>query len=214
MIKNIIFDVNGVLRILNNDPISHYLPKKLCEKYKSKYENTLCRDFVVKVFHNRIYAQHDLGLIDREELIAKLSENANEPLNVVASFMNKRLLKKHNTIFKPMMKLIKNLKLCGYRTFILSNMGKDMSEALKGMLGTNNFDDIIFSCDVHMMKPNSKIFKYAIQRFNINPKESLFIDDTLSNLVPFDKLGGHTYLFDKNKIKQNIIEIEKLITTL
>ena len=214
MIKNIIFDVNKVLRVLNNEPLENFMPQKLFLKHKKQYETVMSKDYIKKVYHNSIFTQYDLGLIERDDLIKRLSEKFCEPLEVVTAVMDTRLLKKHNTVFKPMINLIKNLKKQGKKVFILSNMGKDMSEVLTEMMGKENFDDIIYSCDVHMVKPNKDIYEYAIERFNINPTESLFVDDTKPNLDTFAMLGGHTYLFDYTQMENSIDEIENLISKL
>lgn len=214
MIKNIIFDVNKVLRILNNEPLENFMPQKLFLKHKKQYENVMSKDYIQKVYHNSIFTQYDLGLIERNDLIKRLSEKFSEPLEVVTAVMDTRLQKKHNTVFKPMINLVKNLKKQGKKVFILSNMGKDMSEVLTDMMGKDNFDDIIYSCDVHMVKPNKDIYELAIERFNINPSESLFVDDTKPNLDTFKILGGHTYLFDYKQMENSIAEIENLISKL
>ena len=214
MIKNVIFDVNKVLRILNNEPLENFIPQKLFLKYKKLYENVESKDYMRKVYHNSIFTQYDLGLIEREDLIKRLSEHYSEPLEIVSVIMDTRLLKKHNTIFKPMIKLIKKLRKQGLKTYILSNMGKDMSQVLTEMIGKKHFDDIIYSCDVHMIKPNKDIYEYAFDRFGINPSESLFVDDTKINLDTFSMLGGHTYLFDYNQMEKSVSEIENLISKL
>ena len=214
MIKNVIFDVNKVLRVLNNESLENFMPQKLFLKHKKQYENVMSKDYIFKVYHNQIFTQYDLGLIERDDLIQRLSEKFSEPVEVVKAVMDTRLLKKHNTIFKPMITLIKTLKKQGKKVFILSNMGKDMSAVLTEMMGKENFDDIIYSCDVHMIKPNKDIYELAIKRFNINPQESLFVDDTKANLETFKALGGHTYLFDYNKMDSAITEIKSLISNL
>ncbi len=211
MIKNVIFDVHKVLRLLNNEPLEDYLPKKLFLKYKTRYANTMSKDYIKKVYQNSIFTQYDLGLIARDDLILRLSEKYNEPIEVVKAVMDSRLLKKHNSILKPMIKFIKSLKKHGFKTFILSNMGNDMATVLTKMLGRKNFNDIIFSCDAHMIKPNKDIFEYAVERFKINPSESLFIDDTAPNLEPFKNMGGHTFLFDYKNMDNEIEKIAAII---
>ncbi len=214
MIKNVIFDVNKVLRILKDEPLENYLSAKLFEKYKKQYNSITSSAYIKKVYHNSIFTQYDLGLIEREDLIIRLSEKYHEPVEVVREFMDNRCLKEHNVIFEPMINLIKELRENGIKTYILSNMGKDMSEALMDGLGKENFDDIVYSCDVHMIKPNKEIFKYAIERFKINPEESLFVDDTEHNLIPFKELGGYTYLFDYKKLEEAILQIKNLVNNL
>lgn len=214
MIKNIIFDVNKVLRILNNEKLENYLPQDIFFKFKSRYRDVYSKEYIKKVYHNSIFTQYDLGFIERNDLIEKLSETYDEPIEVVQAFMDARCFEIHNTIFEPMINLIKKLRKNGYKTFILSNMGKDMADSLITMINKDNFDDVIFSCDVHMIKPNRDIFEYALKRFNINANESLFIDDYELNLIPFKSLGGHTYLFDYKKMEKAILEIENLIKNI
>ncbi len=159
MIKNVIFDVNKVLRILKDEPLKNYLSPKLFEKYKKQYNNTTSSTYIKQVYHNSIFTQYDLGLIERDDLIIRLSEKYHEPLEVVREFMDNRCLKEHNVIFESMINLVKELRKSGVKTYILSNMGKDMSEALMDGLGKENFDDIVYSGDVHKSKPKKDMFE-------------------------------------------------------
>lgn len=211
MIKNIIFDVNKVLRILNNEPLTNYFSKKQLLKYGTKYKDVYVSDYVKKYFNNAIFHQFDLGLISNEDLVKRLSENYGEPAEVLNTFLEKRCEKIHNTIFKPMIIFVKALKKQGYKVFVLSNMGKDASIALTKMLNKKNFDDIIYSCDVHMCKPNKDMFEYALTRFNADPEETLLIDDTKANIDAFESLGGNVFLFDYKTMEQSITNILSLI---
>ena len=51
------------------------------------------------------------------------------------------------------------------------------------------FDELILSHEVHMTKPEKKIFDYAIEKAGCKPEEILFIDDGLNNVVSAKKLG-------------------------
>lgn len=211
MIKNVIFDVNKVLRILNPDSINSYFSKAQLEKYGDRYNNVTIRDYFNTFFHNKIYEQYDLGLISQNALILALSKEFNEPVDVLSTILEKRCLKKNNTIFKPMITLIKNLRKSGIKTYILSNMGKEAADVLKVYLGQENFDGVIFSCEIHKNKPNANIYEHAINEFNIDAKESLFVDDTFENLIPFNLLGGRTYLFDYKQMKKCIQDIKRIV---
>jgi epoxide hydrolase-like predicted phosphatase len=51
------------------------------------------------------------------------------------------------------------------------------------------FDELILSHEVHMMKPDPKLFEYAIEKAGCKPEEILYIDDGLNNIRVAAKLG-------------------------
>lgn len=56
------------------------------------------------------------------------------------------------------------------------------------------FDGILRSYEAGVMKPDPAIFRLAAERFGIHPDETLFIDDSRSNLDAAEALGFHTLL--------------------
>jgi len=36
------------------------------------------------------------------------------------------------------------------------------------------FDFSVFSCNIGMLKPDVKIYQYAMEEMNVNPKDSMF----------------------------------------
>jgi HAD superfamily hydrolase (TIGR01509 family) len=48
------------------------------------------------------------------------------------------------------------------------------------------------------MKPNKEIFDYTMQKNNLLPHETLFIDDHLPNTTAAHALGLHTILFSNS----------------
>ena len=62
---------------------------------------------------------------------------------------------------------------------------------------------------IKLVKPDRAIYQLAISRFNLYPKETVFIDDKLENIKTAKKLNFKTiFLDDPHKIK---IEINKFI---
>ncbi len=55
------------------------------------------------------------------------------------------------------------------------------------------FDGFYLSHEIGMRKPNPDIFEFVLQKHNLNPKECLFIDDTLENINTAATLGFHTW---------------------
>ena len=54
------------------------------------------------------------------------------------------------------------------------------------------FDDKIISGHVGLAKPDTKIYQLAIDKFNLVPEKSLFIDDKIENVHGAKQLGIHT----------------------
>ena len=57
----------------------------------------------------------------------------------------------------------------------------------------NCFDAFYLSQEIHLRKPNFDIYNFVLDTHQINPKESLFIDDTKENTESAKKLGIHTW---------------------
>ena len=58
-------------------------------------------------------------------------------------------------------------------------------------------DDIIISAEINKIKPNADFYEYILNRYNITPRELLFIDDNIDNIK------------SANTLKINTIKVEK-----
>ncbi|MHA4896153.1 HAD family hydrolase [Pedobacter sp. PWIIR3] len=93
-----------------------------------------------------------------------------------------------------------------YRTFLLSNTNEIhynfftdyllKEYQLKG--NEDLFEKVYYSQQMLMRKPNVEIFQKVIDENNLNPEETLFIDDSPQHLVGAAKVGLHTLLMDRN----------------
>jgi HAD superfamily hydrolase (TIGR01509 family) len=85
-----------------------------------------------------------------------------------------------------------------YKIGLLSNIYKGMLPQLleKELIPNIEYQSIVFSCDVGMMKPEPEIYLLAQKQINVNPEEILFIDDKQENLDAAASLGWRTFLFD------------------
>jgi len=51
------------------------------------------------------------------------------------------------------------------------------------------FDELILSHETHLIKPNPKIFEYAIKKAGCKPRQIVYIDDGLNNIRSAKELG-------------------------
>lgn len=92
---------------------------------------------------------------------------------------------------------------CEYKMYMLSNtnpimwndeIGKNFRQLGKDV--NYYFDGIARSYEIGAMKPDLKVFQWVIDQFGINPKETLFFDDSQSNLDAAARLGFQTLLVE------------------
>jgi epoxide hydrolase-like predicted phosphatase len=96
-----------------------------------------------------------------------------------------------------------------YKVYYLSDNRRDRVEKINN----NNtflhlFEDGIFSSEVGIRKPDPEIYKLALQKANVEPKEAVFIDDKEKNLIPAIGLGMHGIHFTEPSIVRK--ELQKL----
>ncbi len=84
----------------------------------------------------------------------------------------------------------------GYKTAILSNMPGDILVHIKKMFSwIADFNVHAFSCDLGFVKPGLPIYRYCLQKLKIQPKESLFIDDSYENIAAAKQLGMNALVY-------------------
>lgn len=89
-----------------------------------------------------------------------------------------------------------------YRTFLLSNINAihydyvhDYLKREFGMADNSNlFEKTYYSHLVGKRKPDAEIFEQVLRENNLDPAETLFIDDSPQHLETAKKLGLQTYL--------------------
>jgi len=201
----LVFDLGGVVVDLD---FTTFVDKVLS---KSPYYNNQRDSTLLKVFWKEVEI-FDKGLISEEEFyrlacnklsVCTISKNEfYEAFNSVMSRVNKEVL--------DVIKKLRALNL--FKIIALSNVNKshiDNASQKKVFLPfLKLFDELIFSYEVHMIKPEPEIFQYTINKAGCRPEEIAFIDDNLSNVVPARKLGIIGIHF--TNLKNLIEELKKL----
>jgi len=91
-----------------------------------------------------------------------------------------------------MVELVKNIrKNNNLKLMCMSNINSSHWKYIKKMKWNiwDLFDDFILSHEVHLTKPDSKIFEIAIQKAGCKPEEIVFIDDGFNNIRAALELG-------------------------
>ena len=95
-------------------------------------------------------------------------------------------------------------------TGIISNAWPDAREAIKAHVNDTQFDDLIFSAEVGLAKPDRRIFDLALDRLRVQPAEAIFIDDVQGNVEAAQAIGMAGIRFVSTE--QTIMDIERIFT--
>lgn len=86
-----------------------------------------------------------------------------------------------------------------YDFVLLSNDVKEWSKYLFELHGLQKyFKGSIISGEIHMRKPENRIFMYAVQHLQCSPQECIFVDNSVQNLNAAQKIGMNTVLFNRD----------------
>ncbi|TRZ70299.1 MAG: HAD family phosphatase [Bacteroidetes bacterium] len=88
-----------------------------------------------------------------------------------------------------------------YRIFILSNSNEihynRYLDDFRKNYGYRSFTDLFeqtwFSFQIHLQKPSKEIFEYVIRAGNLDPAETLFVDDSVQHIGSAGNVGLRTY---------------------
>jgi epoxide hydrolase-like predicted phosphatase len=84
-----------------------------------------------------------------------------------------------------------------YRLAILSNHAREWTEYMQKEFDFfGYFDQVIFSCDVHLRKPDRRIYELALRQLGSGPQRCLFVDDKKRNTDGAEAVGMKTIVLE------------------
>lgn len=111
------------------------------------------------------------------------------------------------------LEMLRRMRMAGYRIFVLSNTNPVMfntwiDRAFRQEGGSVNdyFDGIVVSFQELMCKPNVAIFENLMRRYGLNPSETLMLDDSEKNCRAAAEAGAHAFQIGKTD-KDDMIAI-------
>jgi putative hydrolase of the HAD superfamily len=85
---------------------------------------------------------------------------------------------------------IDQLRSAGKRVAMLSNMPRELGEALKTRTDRlSRFDQVTLSYELHSVKPEPAIYEQCLEGIGTAPEQTLFLDDKIVNVQGAELLG-------------------------
>ena len=104
---------------------------------------------------------------------------------------------------------LKELRDKGYKVLILSNFSeKALRECKDELKYMQEADGAVISCKVKMIKPDEEIYRYLLEKYEVEPSKAVFIDDTAVNIEAAKRLKINGILFENRQ--QAVYELQKL----
>ncbi len=192
-IKNIIFDLGGVVLNLDQNKTIRAFKKLGADLTKLNDASSLFTDF-------------ETGKIDANFFVDTLHAHLNGTASkeAIIHAWNSMLLE----LPSERVDLINSLKK-DYQLILLSNTNTIHIDAVYQEHGKevfeNLFSKIFLSHEIGLRKPTVECYKYVLDQAGINGEESIFIDDMPANIKGADQAGIHT-IWAKTPVDQWFLE--------
>ena len=179
MYKNIVFDFGGVM--VDFDPYEYLV---------DLFGNHEVEDEVFALtFGSEEWQLLDAGRITRGEANLRMLDRAKK---TGRAFEVQGVLDDWMHILRPrrrMQELVQKLKAHGYCVYYLSNIPEDVLDLLMNRDMKGLFDGGVASCEVHINKPDPRIYQALLDKYGLKASESVFIDDRQDNVQAAFELG-------------------------
>ena len=185
MIKNIIFDMGNVLL--------RYDPEVCLNRFvKREEDRALIRR---ELFEGPEWVQGDLGHITDEQRFDGVSRRVPQELHTEL----RQCAEQWHMCMEPVhgaKEFCAYAKEQGYRLYVLSNASSSFYQYFPRFAPFEYFDGLVVSCDIHIVKPDIRIYRYLLETYGLAPEECFFIDDMAANVEGARKAGISGAVFD------------------
>jgi FMN phosphatase YigB (HAD superfamily) len=176
-IRNVVFDVGGVLLRLRYEPFIRYLADAGVD----------LRDLPQWLVQVDL-AAHERGELAGDRLLERIAAMARHPLDpreLQARWLD--MFERSDRMFE----LARGL-MGDYRVYLLSNAGDLHWEHFNALYGLDTLvHGAIASFRVGAIKPSREIYRKAETMFSLEPAATVFIDDLMPNVVGARECGWH-----------------------
>lgn len=195
MIRNIVLDMGNVLL--------DYNPEVCLKKFLSNEED---RAIIRReLFEGPEWRLGDLGYLKDEERYAPVSARVPERLHPQL----KQCVEQWDMCMLPLpgaREFCETAKKQGFRLYVLSNASDAFYRYFPNFRPFNYFDGIVVSADIHICKPDIRIYQYLTEQYGLKPEECFFIDDRDDNVEGAKNAGMDGAVF-----RGDFREIAKLL---
>ncbi|MFR9503889.1 MAG: HAD family phosphatase [Rikenellaceae bacterium] len=193
--KTIIFDLGGVVVARN--------PQRVTEEFSEFFS------FLADKQMPHFWEEYDRGTQTMEETIEIISQKRGYTPDFCRKCVMEGIDMQEEIV--PTARLIEELHERGFRLLVLSNMSLEFIEFIRKLPVYRYFSGEVVSCEEGVVKPEPEIFKLILERFNLDPAESLFVDDRPANLDAAAALGINTVLFKRWEAEDSCNEIRRMV---
>lgn len=187
MIQNLLFDLGGVIMDIKKDN---------CVKALRELGFRNAGEYLGDYSQKGPFGQLEQGLITADEFREFIRSQIDTPLT--DGQIDEAFVKFLIGIPTERLRQLQMLRQ-RYGIYLLSNTNPIMwyskiAEEFRkdGLSIEGYFDGIVTSFEAKLLKPDVKIFEYAAEHCDIKPNETLFLDDSLTNLTGAEAAGFRT----------------------
>lgn len=187
ILKNLVFDMGNVLIEWNSEKI-----------LKAITEDIHLQDLLRKeVFETGLWVETDEGVKTREEVIEIVTGKLGEDYrNEITQLL--RYWYKYADVFTKVQDRIIELSKSDYSIYILSNTAFTFYDLVKeGYLpATSVAKGMVLSCEEKVLKPDEKIYNILLERYNLDPHDTMFFDDLPENIWGAARCGINGFVVE------------------
>lgn len=187
VIKSFLFDIGNVL----SKPQNKNRIERISRLTRLEMED-------LEKLYRKYRLDYDRGLINGPEYWNQILNHS--PINPTTDLLNE--LTKEDILSwmdfdDRMIDWAKSLKNEGFQIAILSNMPSDELDYFrKNFDWIYHFDHTFFSCELKMLKPESQIYQFALEKLKCPANQILFIDDIEENVIASRELDINGYIYE------------------
>lgn len=201
MIKNVVFDMGGVL-------IDYNASKTIATYFPEKYHDVLMQE----VFASELWHKLDSGLLRHDEAVSIVLPKIPEETRPLIKEMLSDFYE-YMPPFPDMYDFIKRIKEAGYNVYLLSNATPRFFDNYLNIPAMSLMDGFFISCVYKMLKPQKEIYEAFCNKFSLKPEECFFIDDLAQNIEGAVNYGMKGFVFKVHDIEnlEKVLNAEGVI---